>query len=290
MNGEKNMTKIKKHTLVFYLMIVIGLLFWSQMGMYFLHEAWGYSIHLGLLEYCLSALKENSFLHRFILIALNVLILYSVSAFAYILFKQMILQRQWSQHVRQQIDVRLTEKLNLEFVGFHGQIIAINDFSRIALTYGFFRPRIVISTAMIHELEIEEIRAVLLHEYAHLRRHDPLRLLIMNLIKDSLPMVPVFKKMHHFIQVWMEIEADQFALKHLKSPYPLASVIYKCANSIHHRFPVGVGFADDAINYRIQKLVEPKARIQVPFMGIPPVMISCGVLLTFCTIIISGCS
>lgn len=285
------MITIKKHSIIFYLMIVLGLLFWSHMVIYVLHEIWGYSIQWGILEYCFSALGETTMIHQFILIGLNIIILYSFLAFFYILFKQVYLEIQWNKEVQFKSDILLTEAINKKYQRFNGKIIVIKDHSLFALTYGFIRPRIVISTKMLECFDQEEITAVLLHEYAHLKRFDPLRSLIINIIKNSLPFVPIFKKMHHFIHVWMEIDADQYAMRHMGSPYALGSVLYKCASSNHQRFPIGVGFADDPINYRIQKLIEPSSHIKVPILDIPPMVISFSVFITFSVImLLNGCT
>lgn len=285
------MITIKKHDIFFFLMIAIGLLLWINMAIYMLHEIWGYSIQWGILEYCLSALGESTMIHQFILIGLNIVIIYSLLTFFYILFKQVNLKKQWNKEVRFKSDILLTEAINRTFQQFNGKIIVIKDHSLFALTYGFVRPRIVISTKMLACFDQEEITAVLLHEYAHLKRFDPLRSLIINIIKDSFPFVPILKKMHYFIHVWMEIDADQYAMRHMGSPYALGSVLYKCASSNHQRLPIGVGFADDPINYRIQKLIEPSSHIKIPMMDIPPMVISFSVFITFAVIMLfNGCT
>lgn len=130
------MITIKKHSIIFYLMIVLGLLFWSHMAFYVLHEIWGYSIQWGILEYCLSALGETTMIHQFILIGLNIIILYSFLSFFYILFKQVYLEIQWNKEVQFKSDILLTEAINKKYQRFNGKIIVIKDHSLFALTYG----------------------------------------------------------------------------------------------------------------------------------------------------------
>ncbi|WP_179036654.1 M56 family metallopeptidase [Paenibacillus sp. URB8-2] len=280
---------IKKHQVALSLMILISLLIWSQMILYVLHEFRGYSPIWGLLEYCLSALAERTILHQVIFVGLNIIILYSFFVVIIMVYQQIRLERQWNKVVQTQCDITLTNRLNKRYDFIDGRIVVIHRDSLLALTSGFFRPKIVLSSKLVQEFTEHEILAVLLHEYNHAQKFDPLRLLIIHLIKNSLPFVPILKKLAHYIMVWTEIEADQFAVSQMKSPYELACVLYKCSRSKQKR-PIGVGFADDAINYRIQKLVQPKAKIKIPVLEIIPVVMSSILFVLLSIIIISGCS
>ena len=51
-----------------------------------------------------------------------------------------------------------------------------------ALCYGLFRPRICITSALLDVLSLAEIEAVLVHERHHLRRRDPLRTFLWNIL------------------------------------------------------------------------------------------------------------
>lgn len=47
-----------------------------------------------------------------------------------------------------------------------------------AFCYGLLRPRICVTTGLLHLLSLDELEAVLRHERHHLRRRDPLRVLV----------------------------------------------------------------------------------------------------------------
>ena len=51
--------------------------------------------------------------------------------------------------------------------------------------YGFFRPRIYVTTGMLDILSAAEIKAVLTHERHHLRRYDPLRSLLWTVLDGA---------------------------------------------------------------------------------------------------------
>ncbi|MCL6606332.1 MAG: M56 family metallopeptidase [Paenibacillus sp.] len=279
----------KKYQAAQYLMIIISLLIWSQMSLYILHEFGGYSPTWGILQYCLSALAESTILHLVIFIGLNLMILYSFVLIIIKLYQQIKLERQWNTQIQFQCDYSLTKRLCEKYEFTEGRIIVVHHDSFLAVTSGFLRPKIVVSSKLVRDFTEQEVTAVILHEYAHTKRYDPLRLLIIHLIKGSLPFVPIFKKFSYYIEVWMEIEADQYAINQMKSPYDLASVLYKCTQSKQKRV-VGVGFADKAINYRIQKLLHPKSDIIIPVLEIKPLAMSSILFVLLNVVIISSCS
>ena len=62
-------------------------------------------------------------------------------------------------------------------LGCAGRLDAVAGEDAFAVTYGLFRPRILVSTGLAAVLTRAEIGAVLAHEREHLRHRDPLRLL-----------------------------------------------------------------------------------------------------------------
>ena len=63
------------------------------------------------------------------------------------------------------------------------QVIVTAD--ALAVTHGLVRPRVAVSTGLIEALDASELTAVLVHERHHLRRRDPLRLLIERLLAST---------------------------------------------------------------------------------------------------------
>ncbi len=82
----------------------------------------------------------------------------------------------------------------------------------VALCHGFFRPRLLLSTGVVHRLSRPEIEAVLRHEQAHLRRRDPLRLLGVRALADALPSVSVLRQLAATLPLAQELAADRDAL------------------------------------------------------------------------------
>ena len=61
----------------------------------------------------------------------------------------------------------------------------VGDIRPEAFCYGFLKPRICLTTGLLHTLTQEEAEAVLHHEYHHLKRRDPLRGLLWTVLDST---------------------------------------------------------------------------------------------------------
>src|SRR5207249_4283404 len=61
----------------------------------------------------------------------------------------------------------------------------------LALCCGMRTPRLLLSTALIDGMTDDELEAVLRHEVAHLRRWDPLRILLARSLARALAFIPI---------------------------------------------------------------------------------------------------
>jgi Zn-dependent protease with chaperone function len=80
-----------------------------------------------------------------------------------------------------------------------------------AFTIGLFRPRIVVSEVVVEALTEAELDALLLHEAAHARRRDPLRLVIAGFCRDLLFFLPVSYTLFRRVGEAQERAADDAA-------------------------------------------------------------------------------
>ena len=92
-------------------------------------------------------------------------------------------------------------------------------------TAGFLSPRIWASSSLIELLEPAELEAVLLHERAHLRRRDPLRVLIVRSLEALLAPVPVVGTLAKRFELAKELDADREALLVQRTPHALAGAL-----------------------------------------------------------------
>lgn len=143
-------------------------------------------------------------------------------------------------------------------LGLGGRVDVVDDVRPFSFCYWFVRPRICLSTALVDRLEVDELRAVLLHERYHLRQRDPLRLVIARYFAAGLYVVPVVEDLVEHFTLEKELEADQHAVAAMGRVGPLARALYELlpdADSLSLGLLVPVG-ALSVTEARIDHLVE----------------------------------
>ncbi len=96
-----------------------------------------------------------------------------------------------------------------------------------AFCAGYLRPRIYLSDGVFEQLSNAEVEAVVAHEMHHLRRREPLRLLVATALADSLFFIPILHRMSDRYRALGELAADEAAVKTLRGRAPLASALLK---------------------------------------------------------------
>jgi Zn-dependent protease with chaperone function len=97
----------------------------------------------------------------------------------------------------------------------------------LALTYGVFRPTILLSTWMLQHLDQKEREAVIAHELGHIARHDYLLVLIATLLRDAFCYLPTSRIAYRQFQREKEFACDELAIHATRRPLALASALTK---------------------------------------------------------------
>jgi len=279
-----------KSKLSFLSVIVIAFFVLLQMGLYLAHQIGDINLQWGLFQYCLTALKKNSLQHRLLDFLFYGLIAYTTLKILLRIIKQSYLTWKLEKRIEVQKDVRATKRLKKKYREWGIEIAVIRDRTFLALAMGIFRPKILLSTHVLDCFTEQEVEAILLHEWHHCKNRDPLKLFLVILFTDSMKYVPVLKGLAHHYKVWRELLADRFVIHRMGSAYELGSVLLKLTGQEHRQFAAGVSFADVAINYRIQQMIEPSRPIRVPVLRGKPTLQSIVVVLIFMSFILGGCA
>jgi len=112
-------------------------------------------------------------------------------------------------------------------LSFLEDVTIFQDARPLALTAGFLKPRVFLSTKIVSVLDEKELRAVILHELHHRDSRDPLKGLIVSFISDLLFFLPIslfLKKTHSLTS---EIAADAHSVNNRADPLDLASSLLK---------------------------------------------------------------
>ena len=93
-----------------------------------------------------------------------------------------------------------------------GDALVFEDERPRAFCVGLLRPRVYVSTGAVAALDEPALRAVLLHEEHHARRHDPLRLAVGRVLARALFFVPGVGELVRRQQSLAELGADERAI------------------------------------------------------------------------------
>jgi len=97
----------------------------------------------------------------------------------------------------------------------------------LALTYGIFRPTILLSAWMVEKLDQQELEAVLAHELQHVARFDYLIVLLATVLRDAFFYLPTSRKAYRQLQQEKELVCDDLVVRATRRPLALASALTK---------------------------------------------------------------
>ncbi len=159
-----------------------------------------------------------------------------------------------SRPLDEAVPVRIRPLANL-----HDRIDFISAEKYVAFCYGWVRPRICLSMGAIALLESQELEALVLHEYYHLLRRDPLKASVTRALANAFFFLPVVRALHEQYLVAKEIEADEYALGTQGSERPLLGALYKLLSQRAEpgkNAGLAVAGGNDAINQRLDYLLD----------------------------------
>lgn len=111
-------------------------------------------------------------------------------------------------------------------VGLSGRVQTMDAPEVFSFTYGFIRPRVVVSTGMVAVTDHDELRAVLEHERYHVRQLDPLKSLVARALPDAFFFLPVLRDLRDRYLTGRELAADRRVVDRFGRA-TLASALYK---------------------------------------------------------------
>ncbi|MGN0003165.1 MAG: M56 family metallopeptidase [Sphingobacterium composti] len=93
------------------------------------------------------------------------------------------------------------------------------------ITIGFIKPLIIFPTAYINNISIDEAEAILLHEVAHIKRHDYFFNIILLTIETMLFFNPFIWLVSRHIKIEREQSCDDYVTKYIQNPIIYAKTL-----------------------------------------------------------------
>lgn len=132
---------------------------------------------------------------------------------------------------------------------------------RVAFCTGLVRPRVVVSSGLLAELDLEEQKAVIWHEATHARGREPLKCLLARLAASTFFWIPLLHELLERYQLVKELAADRRAVARTSR----RAVAGALAQVLAQPTPAGaVGLAELAAT-RVDRLFDPDAQLPALF-------------------------
>lgn len=199
------------------------------------------------------------------------------------MFLRLALGLAWVRHMRRSPQNALhaawqnrLDALAVRFGLRHGVLLHLVDTLDSPMSAGWWRPVVLVPTALLARMPPELIEALLAHELAHIRRHDYLVNLLQNVAEALLFYHPVTWWLSHRIRVERELIADQLAAGVIGTPRQLALALSELSDlqHLHPIMRVAQSACGGDLLSRIQHLVRPRkyrhgrAMLVFPLLGL----------------------
>ena len=112
--------------------------------------------------------------------------------------------------------------------------LCVSDGVNSPAAFGFIRPAIVFPTWAMRDLSIEELKVILLHELAHLRRWDDWTNLLQQIVKAVLFFHPAVWWIENRLALEREMACDDVVLSHTANPRAYAASLISFAEKVRH--------------------------------------------------------
>lgn len=107
--------------------------------------------------------------------------------------------------------------------------LCISDQVRVPTAIGFFRPSIILPAWLLEELPPEELKIILLHELAHLRRWDDWTNLVQKLLKAIFFFHPAVWWIERRLVLERELACDDMVVERTRNPRAYAASLVSLA-------------------------------------------------------------
>ncbi|ADM72320.1 Protease HtpX [Paenibacillus polymyxa E681] len=245
-----------------------------QMGMYAGQHVFGWKLNYNVFQICRSLLQHYGI--GYMVDALSGLVFVTFAIAGGEAVRQCMATRAAFRRLHQMRDLSLTEALGERYRELGTDRIWVIDYAKpAAFTMGLWKPRIVLSSALLSVLDKHEEEAVIYHEAYHMKHYDPLKTWLLQVCAKQLFYLPVLRHITHHYKTAREILADNEAIHRAGSPVGIGSALLKLlsmtpANTRLVNSAACSSFAETSINYRISRILDPQQEpvIQMPWRSI----------------------
>jgi beta-lactamase regulating signal transducer with metallopeptidase domain len=143
-------------------------------------------------------------------------------------------------------DLNLAVQKTVDAIGASGSVtVATSESVRVPAAIGFWKRTIVLPAWALRELPPDDLNAVLLHEFAHLRRWDDWTNLIQKIVRALFFFHPAVWWIESRLSVEREMACDDAVLAETANPHGYATCLVSLLEkSLSHRLQADKGLTD----------------------------------------------
>jgi beta-lactamase regulating signal transducer with metallopeptidase domain len=149
-----------------------------------------------------------------------------------------------------------------EFRNHRPVSILVSDRVQVPTAVGFFKSSVILPSWMVEEAASEELKHVMLHELAHLRRRDDWTNLVQKLVKALLFFHPGIWWMERELSLQREIACDDAVLEQTGNPRSYAECLARVAEKSFMRRQIALAQAAVSrirqLSVRVGRILDPK--------------------------------
>lgn len=138
------------------------------------------------------------------------------------------------------------------------KVYLVKDDNLFSFCFGILSPRIIISRVLVTNLSSKELEAVLLHEQAHLKNLDPLKMFLGKTISSMFFFLPIFSELYKNMTGASELLADHFAITSQREATFLKEALRKIIEKPQVSFATVPALSNtENLEVRVHRLVSP---------------------------------
>lgn len=145
----------------------------------------------------------------------------------------------------------------------------------VPMTMGAFKPVILLPIAAMNNLTQDQLEAILLHELAHIKRHDYLLNIIQTIVETILFFNPFIWLISRIIRKEREHCCDDVVLSYMNTPLPYARALAELETNRHHTLALAATGNKHQLLNRIKRIMEMKKKpVNYTQFGVAAILIT----------------
>lgn len=186
------------------------------------------------------------------------MVLIGILSFLIQLYKTRVLWKRFAPQV-----IALPKRIQKIIAVLHleNRVHVVDDANLFSFCVGLLFPRVVISSGLVDSLSDKELEAVLLHEQAHIKSFDPLKMIFGQTVASVFFFLPIFGELNKDMITVNELLADNWTIQRQQTSTFIKGAMKKILATAHVSLAEVPAVSNpDSLEVRIYRLVNPNIK------------------------------